>query len=317
MLPPGDFDLPAVAGTFIHPWTSGVTSSQQWGPIAPQDTSQGLLHTLWTCWVSGKAIMLSSDTYPESVIYSHDEILIDTSLAFDQNGNLVIAFSDELGGVFLFWWDPTVPGYEVLPLQSGVITPRVTLDDARRFNVANSDVILMYSMLGALRYRLQRDRYTIEYTPLDAATNKPILADAVYHVSMMSTLRLGVIYTLGTSIIYSNAQIMKKQVLLQKAPVEEVPITFNFQSVMDFGEAVETCAVNIIVASGEDPNVKDMLIEACSNTDRTVTQMVGGGIPGVIYKISMSVRSSAGSVYVIEGDLYVNNSPAINPQINS
>ena len=77
-----------------------------------------------------------------------------------------------------------------MPLPSGSVSPRITLDDARSFNGANSDVILGYVRAGIVRYRQQRDRFTVEYTPPIGAGGQPAFAGSLRHISMNSRLRL-------------------------------------------------------------------------------------------------------------------------------
>src|SRR5690606_37985990 len=69
-------------------------------------------------------------------------------------------------------------------------SPRITLDDARAFNGANSDVILGYVRAGFVRYRRQRDRFTVEYTPPIVPGGTPAPATGLRHISMNSNLRL-------------------------------------------------------------------------------------------------------------------------------
>lgn len=315
MIPTGDSSVPALPGEYIHPWVPGDLTSLQWGPVQLQDGSQGLLNILWTLEVEGATIYVSSSTHTRSVVLTHPLDIIDASLAFDQNGNLVVSFSDTNSDSYLHWWDPLIPAYDTMQLPVGVFTPRVTLDDARRFNVAQSDVILMYARAGGLKYRISRERYTVEYDAIDGTTGQPIPADIVYHVSMLSTMRLGVAYRTGPTLVFETPQIMKKQIVLQKSPVEALPITFDFNHVLGFGDPIATAAVNIIVQSGTDPSPSDMLDGGPTYNDYSVTQVFKAGVVGNIYKISMSARTAGNSVYVVEGALYVNNSPAPTPPV--
>lgn len=318
MIPPGDFNDPAFMAGLLHPWTPARTTAFQLGPVGIQDPSQGSLVQMWTAEVVGNTILLSSPNTPPFVAYTFTEIITDISVAFDQNANYILSFMGQSGGSFLYWWNPLIPGYDTLSL-SGVFSPCVTLDDGRAFNVSNSDVVLAYSSVGLLRYRLQRDRYTIEYTPLSDVTGLPIPCNVVYHVSMSNGMRLIFIY--GNDIdfdgqpsyVYLGPLIMKQQVLMQKTPAEDLPITFNFEHTMLFGDYIVSAAVNIVVDSGEDPDTSGMLSGSPTFTDTTVTQQVVNGVPGQIYRIAMSVGTHNNCIYVTEGLLYVNDSPAISP----
>ena len=134
------------------------------GGVGIQDPSLGLDYQTWTAEIVEDVIedriMLSAPTFPETAVYTGDDIT-EVSLAFDQNMNVCVAFV-EAGMAKLLWYDTTVNQLVVTELGAGVSHPRVALDDNREFNRANSDVILAYIKDGALYYRQQRDRYGIE-----------------------------------------------------------------------------------------------------------------------------------------------------------
>ena len=134
------------------------------GGVGIQDPSLGLDYQTWTAEIVSYAIedrvVLSAPTSPETAVYTGDDIT-EVSLAFDQSMQICIAFV-EAGMAKLLWYDTTVSELVVTELGAGVSHPRVSLDDSREFNRANSDVILAYIKDGALYYRQQRDRYGIE-----------------------------------------------------------------------------------------------------------------------------------------------------------
>lgn len=135
------------------------------GGIALNDTSRGLLYQRWRGRVIGDDVVLDAPEAPETVIYSEPGIT-QISFTFDQNMRPVLAFVRD-GLPFLRWYDPTVPGVVVTPLGAGIATPRVTLDDKRPTQTGISDVVLAYKRLGKLFVRYQRDRFQIEYDPLE------------------------------------------------------------------------------------------------------------------------------------------------------
>lgn len=316
MLPPGTFISPA-GEPLIHPWSAKRTEAYQLGPTAIQDPSQGVLFRMWKAEAVENTVWISSDITAPYAAFTHTKKITDISLAFDQNGNVTLAFMDVEGTSYYYWWDPLIPDYNLSILDG--FSPRVTLDDGRPFNVANSDIVLAYSHVGVIRYRLQRDRYSIEYTPLLELTGEPIPAFVMYHVSMNTSLKLAFIY--GNTITYSafnSSQflaplIMKQHIVKQKAPAEILPITFDFGHVLAFGDAIVSAAAVITVETGTDPNPAAMLSGAATHTSTTVTQKVIGGITGNVYRIAMSVNTSDSCVYITEGLLYVNDSPGVTP----
>lgn len=83
-------------------------------------------------------------------------------LAFDRNMNVAIAYQ-KYSNSYLYWFD-SVPNAYVTSLFGGASQPRLTHDDKRADALDTSDVLFFYMIGRSLRYRQQRDRYTIERT---------------------------------------------------------------------------------------------------------------------------------------------------------
>lgn len=185
------FSTETIKGQLYNPWSRDALISYHWGPIALQDPSQGLGVQLWKARVVGADVLLSAPAVPEFVWYTHGAALDQVSLSFDQNGRPALGFVDETDAAYLRWFDPVPNAIVNMSVSAfGGVTPRVTLDDNRPFNGANSDVILGYVRAGIVRYRQQRDRFTIEYTPTVGPTGDPAPATALRHISMNNRLRL-------------------------------------------------------------------------------------------------------------------------------
>ena len=191
MIPEERFSTQTITGRLQNPWMQQANLSRSWGPIALQDPSDGLLSKVWECRVNHDSaqLLLGIVDEPKQVWFTHSKIILEASLSFDQNGRPVIAFTDTDDACWLLWFDP-VPNNFVTFSITGAITPRVTLDDVRSFNSANSDVILGYIRSGIIRYRRQRDRFTVEYTPTQGVGGSSIEAPYLRHISMNSALRL-------------------------------------------------------------------------------------------------------------------------------
>lgn len=165
----------------------------QWGPIELSDADQGLLVKIWTARVGGEGLNEVTVTAPGSDItelFSRANEIKEISLAFDQNGQPLVAFVEDDGGSWLYWYDPVPAEYTFLELPSGVVNPRITMDDPRTFMNGRNDVILAYVRAGTLHYRQQRDRFTIEYTPTEGVGGPTVSASGLRHISMNSKLRL-------------------------------------------------------------------------------------------------------------------------------
>ncbi len=190
MIPDERLSSAPVRGALFNPWDRRVHVSRHWGPLALQDPSQGLAVKLWQARIEqgSDEILLSAFGVPEYVWHTHGVDVLEVSLAFDQNARPLVAFADVNGDSWLRWFDPA-PN-DVVDYALDGVTPRVTLDDHRPFNGANSDVILGYVRDGIVRYRQLRDRFTVEYTPPIGPGGSPAFADGLHHISMNSALRL-------------------------------------------------------------------------------------------------------------------------------
>jgi len=129
------------------------------GGIAVQDPSRGSQYQRWRGRLLGENIILDAPEVESFVALSGPDIT-EISFTFDQNMRPAIAYVQS--GVAKLWWFDTVAGEQVVTEYPGAITPRVILDDKRFTQTLNSDVILGYVRDGALYYRQQRDRFTIE-----------------------------------------------------------------------------------------------------------------------------------------------------------
>jgi hypothetical protein len=130
------------------------------GGIGLNDSSEGLLYQEWTTVTDGTTIKTSSPNTASTLLYTGTTIT-DVSCTFDQNMNPVYAFTEE-GQAKLRWYDSTIADYAVTNL--GGAYPKVFLDDKRPEFSASSDVIVAYVSSGTLYFRMQRDRYGVEYT---------------------------------------------------------------------------------------------------------------------------------------------------------
>lgn len=191
MIPDNRFSSTTIRGQLLNPWSRDRKISYQWGPVQIQDPSQGLLVKLWTLRAEGTAAVLSAAGSPPVTVFTRAAVLDNVNLAFDQNGRPCVCFEEEgTGNSYLYWFDPVPNEPTFMAIPGDAVSPRITLDDARPFNGANSDVILGYIRAGVVRYRMQRDRFTVEYTPPIGPGGSPAIATSLRHISMNSKLRL-------------------------------------------------------------------------------------------------------------------------------
>lgn len=172
MFPSAPAVTPHIAGFQVPVKTLLPTDKlQDWelGGIALNDPSAGLTVQVWKFTLEVDPDTGDSSVYTEAPGFP--KTLLFTTLAgyfteiagaFDQNMNPLVAYQ-ESGTPKFWWWDPTAGAMVHTTLPTGCIDLRCSLDDKRRFNVEESDIILSYVRGGSLYYRRQRDRYLTEY----------------------------------------------------------------------------------------------------------------------------------------------------------
>jgi len=145
----------------------GLTESREKGGIGLSDPSAGLWYQNWVATYNGATsnVEIEAPNSPISTLFNQPN-LTELSLAFDQNMKPFIAFVES--NIAKFWWyDTDIENTTISTLPAGSLTPRCCLDDKRLHRDGTSDIILCYIHNGALKKRIQRERYTIEYTVVD------------------------------------------------------------------------------------------------------------------------------------------------------
>ncbi len=312
MIPGDRFSLIPITGTLTNPLSLNRLVGYTMGPVAVQDPSEGFLVKVWTVYVENDLdVYISAPDVPPIFMFSRASKIHNISLAFDTNANPSVAFQ-ESSSSYLYWFDPVPNDYVFFLIPGTSSYPYITRDDPRLFNQTNADVILGYVRGSALKYRQLRDRYTIEYDPTIGAGGPFVAADILYYIGINSAQRLEWIYGFLPT-FHDVPDIMKKQVLQQKAAPEVLDVTFDFMHTMMFGDYITAAAVVVTLESGTDASPSTMLDGTPTFTTRTVTQTIKGGIVGNVYRIAMSARTFNECVYVVEGLLAINDSPAVTP----
>jgi len=171
MIPDNEAASPSHISGFEVPvkTLSAEDKLQDWemGGKALNDPSEGLRVQLWKFTLVVDEVTGASSIYVEAPSVVKTLLFTGTDVseiagAFDQNMNPVVAYMESTTPK-LWGWDPTAGAMVHTSLPAGCYDLRVSLDDKRRFNVAESDVILSYVRGGSLYYRYQRDRYLVEY----------------------------------------------------------------------------------------------------------------------------------------------------------
>lgn len=154
-----------VTTPFLYPRSKsyGLTESWEMGGVALSDPSEEMTKYAWHGWMDKTNIYIKrADLATEHLLLTDEQDSItEIDITFDQNMRQCVAWVS--GGVAkLYWYNSAIENYDITSF-SGIRNPRVSLDDKRRFNVANSDIIFAYLKGTDLCYRLQRERYSTEY----------------------------------------------------------------------------------------------------------------------------------------------------------
>jgi hypothetical protein len=159
----------ATAGASLHDiFFSGTPTDWEYGGIALNDTSQGLMYREWEFRYEGSTIIVvPSEGGNASVVVSDITGVTELAGTFDQNMNPVVAYVKS-GVTKLYWWNASLatPAH-VTTSFPGAYSPRLCLDDKRPSQVDSSDVLFFYLKDGKLYYRQQRDRYETAYALCD------------------------------------------------------------------------------------------------------------------------------------------------------
>lgn len=163
-----------VTTPFIYPRSKSYPLTESWdnGGVALNDPSQDLTKYVWQAWTDGTTITVKRDDLDTYHVVLMDTNITEIDLTFDQNMRPCIAYV--ANGISKLYWYDTQQAKQVIDEYPDIRNPRVSLDDKRRFNVANSDIIFAYQKGDTLCYRVQRERFTIEHV-LATNTKKRIL----------------------------------------------------------------------------------------------------------------------------------------------
>ena len=152
-------------GILLSPRSRAYPLTESWesGGVGLSDTSQGLVSHTWRAWTDSKDIYIQRSDLPKDTAKTLLAALniTEIDLTFDQNMRPVLTYVS--GGIAKLYWYDTVSQSQTVTDFPNFQNPRVSLDDKRAFNTANSDVIFAYINNDQLCCRYQRERYGIEH----------------------------------------------------------------------------------------------------------------------------------------------------------
>lgn len=136
------------------------------GGIALNNPTGGLSYQIWKAEVLNfREVWISSPNTPRTFVFSSGYSLQSISLSFDQNMRPYIAYMEN-GIAKFYWFNSLIGGPDILTLPTGSRNPKTSMDDKNSVatDLGTNDIILAYMRGTTLYFRVQRDRYQIEYT---------------------------------------------------------------------------------------------------------------------------------------------------------
>lgn len=156
-----------------------LTESYESGGVALSDPSEPLTDYIWYAWTDGESIWIKREDLTTEILVITDVKITEIDLTFDQNMRPCIAYVAN-GIAKLYWYDSQAAA-QTTSVFSNIKNPRVSLDDKRRFNIANSDIILAYLVGSSLCYRVQRERYSIQHVLVTDNSNRRLIKIGMGH----------------------------------------------------------------------------------------------------------------------------------------
>lgn len=177
------------SAAFLPPRNKAMTATKSWalGGIGLSDTSEPMRY-YWYGYIQGNTIYLQRmDAEPISVLAFTGSVT-EMSFTFDQNMRPTIAYVED-GIAKLYWYDSS-QSQNVITEYVDITNPRLSLDDKRKFNIGNSDIIFAYvTDHNRLCYRLQRERYSAEHVLLTDTTKSDDEPLKLFNIGMSTANR--------------------------------------------------------------------------------------------------------------------------------
>ncbi len=98
---------------------------------------------------------------------------------------------------------------------------------------------------------------------------------------------------------------MSRIITEPKLASEVVTLVFDFASRLASGETISTKSVAASVYSGTDASPSSIISGAASHSGSQVSQLITGGVVGVIYKLLCTITTSSGETLLLSTFLAV------------
>lgn len=174
MWPSGNWSPIGYETEILYPKNGGrLIKPRDFGPVGIADTSEGISSYEWELEYDQLNFNLGIAGESKSFLFS-DEGSLGADLTFGTDGRAFVVYQ-KIDGVWIYWYDPTIPGFTKTQLSSTAINPFCTIDMRDPVQNDSSDILVFYERANAIYYRISSDRYTVEYsTPVTALNGKSI-----------------------------------------------------------------------------------------------------------------------------------------------
>ena len=155
------------------------------GGMALRETVAGINKKEWEFFIEDRTIFAKITDTDKKFPILNGKDFTEVVGTFDRNMNPVLVYHAN-NAYHFYWFDTVTNNYVTEELTSDVTSPRLCQDDKRDEALVYSDVILTYIKDTKLIYRLQRDRFTLNYI----AGEKGIKGREIIRFGMNKSLRL-------------------------------------------------------------------------------------------------------------------------------
>lgn len=144
-------------------YTFSLVDTYEDGPVAYQDPSEGMAYQVWRAYLEDEVVWIEAENKERELLLPspEDNPVEAISIAFNQNADLHYVWQQ--GGVTRLHYYDTVTSQMQTMVLPDCVTPRLTMDDKRSTQNENNDIILSYLRNDKLYFRMQRDRFGVEY----------------------------------------------------------------------------------------------------------------------------------------------------------
>jgi hypothetical protein len=167
----------------------GLLEDFQRGGYGIGDTTESHYYTIWKAWLDGNDIYCQrEDEVGAPYLITSAVGITEISFCFDQLMRPYVAYVAS-GQSSLYYFDTIANSFVVMDLP-GVTSPKLTLDDKSKYGSSASDVTIFYMRSREVQYRLQRDRFGVEYVFAGALPQKAGVAERIGKLGMDRGWRL-------------------------------------------------------------------------------------------------------------------------------